>query len=71
MSTLPQQLTELKAVPSTLEAADRERETYEEDNVRHLIMDGAHNSKIIRKTGVSLKFISQIKKEMRREGWSV
>ena len=71
MTTLTQQLTELKSLPEMPDAAERERETYEEENVRELILSGAHNTKIIRKTGVSLKFIAQIKKELRKEGFNV
>lgn len=71
MTNLIKQLTELKQLPPMTDAEERERETYEEDNVRQLILDGAHNTKIIRKTGVSLKFIAQIKKELRKEGFFV
>ena len=71
MTNLIKQLTELKQLPPMEDAEERERETYEEDNVRELILSGAHNTKIIRKTGVSLKFIAQIKKELRKEGFCV
>lgn len=71
MTDLINQLTELKNLPPMEDAAERERETYEEENVRQLILEGAHNTKIIRKTGVSLKFIAQIKKELRKEGFCV
>lgn len=67
----PKQLTELQNLPEMPDAEEREREVYEEDNVRQLLKLKYSPAQIVRKTGMTVKYISKVRAEMRKEGWIV
>lgn len=68
MKSLPEQLTELKSLPTPADLYAREHETYNEDNVKHSILAGRGTKTIASRYQVSEAFVIKCRNELHREG---